>query len=43
MADIPTSSSIDFNNLHPNLKQLYTGGFDLNPKTVNTIVNIGKL
>ena len=28
MADISTSSSTDFNNLHPNLKQLYTGGFD---------------
>ena len=37
MADISTSSSIDFNNLHPNLKQLYTGGFDLNPKTVNML------
>ena len=37
MADISTPSSTDFNNLHPNLKQLYTGGFDLNPKTVNMI------
>ena len=42
MADISTSSSKEFNNLHPNLKQLYTGGFDLNPKTVN-MINAGNV
>jgi len=37
MADISTQEDTEFNSLHPNLKQLYTGGFDLNPKTVNMI------
>jgi len=42
MADISTTSSTDFNSLHPSLKQLYTGGFDLNPKTVN-MLNMGNI
>ena len=37
MADISTQEDKEFEALHPNLKQLYTGGFDLNPKTVNMI------
>jgi hypothetical protein len=37
MADIATQDNTEFDALHPNLKQLYTGGFDLNPKTVNML------
>mgnify|MGYP003630275335 FL=1 len=37
MADIATQDNTEFDSLHPNLKQLYTGGFDLNPKTVNML------
>ena len=37
MADIATQDDTEFDALHPNLKQLYTGGFDLNPKTVNML------
>ena len=29
MADISTQEDKEFEALHPNLKQLYTGGFDL--------------